>query len=642
MRASGEEASHDPSLPVEAVLDWLPTAVIIKDAHPATFGQIIQWNTASERLLGYTRQQVLGKTVFEMLSPEQAACVDRMDHEAWASGDTVSSSKERVDHATLGPRWLQIARTPIHDAQGMPQYLVCTCEDITERIRDDADRGRLAAAVEQAGEAIIITDAEGIIHYVNPAFSAITGYSPAEAIGQNPRLVKSGQQDEAFYKKLWETISSGRTWQGRFVNKRKDGSLFTEEATLSPVRDATGTIVHYVGVKRDITAHICLSDQLQHAQKMESVGRLAGGVAHDFNNRLCVILGCADLALEGITAEHQLFDELQAIRESARSAVDVTRRLLAFARKQVVSPRVLDLNATISEMLGMMRRLIGGHMTLRWHPGEGLWPVRIDPAQIDQILANLCVNAADALDGNSAGMIDIMTDQTMLDEPQPMFGPESVDPGAYVRLSVSDNGCGMDRGTLAHIFEPFFTTKAVGKGTGLGLSTIYGIVKQNGGFVNVYSEPGCGSRFTIYLPRHCAGTEAKPESLTASVRSGRPLTVLLAEDDPTVLSLTAQMLRRLGHTVLSVAIPEDALRLAGSYAGVLDLLITDVVMPGLNGRDLADRLSAQRPTMQVLFISGYTADVIASNGVLEKGVHFLQKPYTTADLAAKIRDVVRA
>jgi len=516
-------------------------------------------------------------------------------------------------------------------------------ESMLDEIRNNrGEYERLAAAVEQAGEAIVITDVEGIIRYVNPAFTTITGYSREEAIGQNPRLVKSGYQDDAFYKTLWETIVSGRTWQGLFVNKRKDGSLFNESATISPVRNAEGAIVNYVAVKRGITENIQLEAQLQHAQRMESVGRLAGGVAHDFNNRLCVILGSADLALEAMDESHPLYGELKAIRDSARSAAEITRRLLAFARKQVASHRVLDLNDTIAGMLGMLRRLIGERVALHWLPGEEVGPVRIDPAQVDQILANLCVNAADAIVGE-AGSIAVTTDQVTLDEPQPMFGPESVAPGAYVRLSVSDTGCGMDRATLAHIFEPFFTTKSPGKGTGLGLSTIYGIVKQNGGFINVYSEPGEGSRFTVYLPRHGSGAEdALAAPRPPRPEHGKPLTVLLAEDDPTVLHLAAQMLKRLGHSVLAAPLPGEALRHSEERAGTIDLLITDVVMPGMNGRELAGHIRARRPDTRVLFISGYTADVIALNGVLEDGVHFIQKPFTVTALAGAIAAVMSA
>ena len=508
---------------------------------------------------------------------------------------------------------------------------------IEDEARAKADLKRLATAIEQSAESIVVTDTKGSIQYVNPAFEAITGYTRAEALGQNPRILQSGRHDSAFYRKMWDVLARGKTWQGRFVNKRKNGSLYTEDAVISPVCDAQGVIVNFVAVKRNITEHLRLAEQLQQSQRMESVGRLAGGVAHDFNNMLTVILGRTEIALEQAAPDLPVRADLAEIREAALRATDITRQLLAFARKQTVAPRTLDLNRTVESMLQMLRHLIGENISLAWKPKTDLWSVKIDPSQVDQILANLCVNARDAIAG--VGKIAIETGHSVFDAEYCEDHAEFI-PGEFVWLAVGDNGCGMDRETLTHIFEPFFTTKEVGEGTGLGLATVYGIVQQNNGFIHAYSEPGEGTLFKIYLPRQAEPGEPKPASEPETPAARGRETILLAEDDPLILKMTASMLERQGYAVLAANTPGEALRLAGERAGRIDLLMTDVVMPEMNGRDLSKRLLAAHPDLKLLFMSGYTADVIAHNGVLEDGLHFIQKPFSRQDLAAKVREVL--
>jgi nitrogen-specific signal transduction histidine kinase/ActR/RegA family two-component response regulator len=380
-----------------------------------------------------------------------------------------------------------------------------------------------------------------------------------------------------------------------------------------------------------------LEAQLQQAQKMESVGRLAGGVAHDFNNMLSAILGHAELALDQVDPARPLQAHLQEIQKAARRSADLTRQLLAFARKQTVQPKVLDLNETVESMLKMLQRLIGEDIQLTWQPEANLWPVRVDPSQIDQILANLCVNARDAISG--VGKMTIETGNSALDEAY-CAEHAGFSPGEYVRLTVSDDGCGMDRETLAHIFEPFYTTKGVGEGTGLGLATVYGIVKQNNGFINAYSEPGQGTTFTIYLPRQVAKAEqAREEGPAEPVARGHE-TILLVEDEPVILELTKMLLERLGYAVLAAGTPGEALRLARKQAGEIHLVMTDVVMPEMNGRDLAKNLLSLYPSLKRLFMSGYTANVIAHHGVLDPGVHFIQKPFSIKELADKVREAL--
>ena len=380
-----------------------------------------------------------------------------------------------------------------------------------------------------------------------------------------------------------------------------------------------------------------LEVQLHQAQKMEAIGRLAGGVAHDFNNMLAVITGHTDLALEQTTPDCPLHADLLAIQKAAQRSADLTRQLLAFARKQTIAPRVLDLNDTIAGMLKMLGRLIGEDIELLWKPADTLWPVNMDPSQIDQIMANLVVNARDAIAG--IGKITIETGQVVLDESYCETHADFT-PGQYVLLAVSDNGCGMDKTVLAQLFDPFFTTKPRGRGTGLGLATVYGIIKQNCGFINVYSEPGQGSTFKIYLPRHAADlTETSAGPPPAAAPTGAE-TILLVEDEEALLKLSTQMLERLGYTVLAASGPKQALQLAEAHPDTIHLLLTDVIMPDMSGRDLWQQLSALRPDLKCLFMSGYTANVIAHHGVLDEGVHFLQKPFSREALAAKVREAL--
>lgn len=401
---------------------------------------------------------------------------------------------------------------------------------------------------------------------------------------------------------------------------------------------------HFVATFHEITerkqaeeAQEKLQLQLAQAQKLESVGRLAGGVAHDFNNKLSVIMGYVELTLLEVGTHHPLFDKLKEIRKAAKSSADLTRQLLAFARKQTVAPQVLDLNDTVEGMLKMLRRLIGEDITLSWLPGTDLWPVNMDPSQLDQMLANLCVNARDAING--IGKIIIETRQVTFNEDYCPQLPDAV-PGEYVVLVVCDDGCGMDTETLANIFEPFFTTKSVGEGTGLGLATVYGVVKQNGGFITVDSEPGRSTTFRVYLPRYVGkNIQKKTESLPEPAAIGNE-TILLVEDVQEILDVTAMLLKSVGYTILPAITPGEAMRLAREHAGEIHLLITDVVMPEMNGRDLARNLLSLYPNIKRLFMSGYTADIIASQGMLEFDVNFLQKPFSMKVLTDKVREVL--
>ena len=518
-------------------------------------------------------------------------------------------------------------------------------DQLAERRLAEEKLRKLSLAVEQSPVSITITDQNGMIEYVNPAYSKITGYTADDAVGKSLQGLGTDTSDADEYQRLRETIAEGGTWQGEFCNTKKDGELFWESTCVAPVYDDKGTINHFVAVTEDVTERkrageekAKLEQQLQQAQKMESIGRLAGGVAHDFNNMLTVILGHANLALMEIDPTLPLHTNIEEIRHAAERSSTLTRQLLAFARKQTIAPKILDLNEAVAGAIQMLQRLIGEDVQLSWQPGADLWPVKVDPSQIDQILANLCVNARDAI--TDVGKITIETENRSFDNDYCAVHLDTW-PGDYVRLAVSDNGAGMDKETLQQIFEPFFTTKVVGEGTGLGLATVYGIVKQNKGFINVYSEPGTGTTFTIYIPRQEGNIgPARTEVLAGPAPRGQE-TILLVEDELSILRITTIMLENLGYSVMKANSAKEAIQLVTERStGEIHLLMTDVVMPEMNGRDLAEKLLLICPRLRTLFMSGYTSNAIAHHGVLDEGVNFIQKPFTLQDLATKVREAL--
>ncbi|MBI5592209.1 MAG: PAS domain S-box protein [Deltaproteobacteria bacterium] len=482
--------------------------------------------------------------------------------------------------------------------------------------------------------------------YCSPACERITGYRAGE-FEKNPDLLKTiiHPDDRDQFVHHMGVISPGpESYEQEVRIFSRSGEERWIAHVCRIVRGRDGTFLGRRASNRDITERkqaekekAGLEAQLQQAQKMESVGRLAGGVAHDFNNMLGIILGHAEMALNRVNPAQPLHADLEEIRKAANRSVDLTRQLLAFARKQTIAPRTLDLNETVEGMLKMLRRLIGEDIDLAWLPGKNPWQVNVDPSQIDQILANLSVNARDAISG--IGKMTIETGNSFFDADYCVAHP-GFTPGEYAMLAVSDNGCGMDKETQAHIFEPFFTTKEMGKGTGLGLATVYGIVRQNNGFINVYSEPEQGTTFRIYLPRHAGKAEQIRKEAPGEPAARGHETILLVEDERAILKMTTMMLEMQGYAVLAANTPGDAIRLAEAYPGEIHLIMTDVVMPEMNGRDLARNLLSRYPNLKRLFMSGYTANVIAHHGVLDPGVNFIQKPFSMKGLTARIREVL--
>lgn len=521
--------------------------------------------------------------------------------------------------------------------------------EITERKRAEDDLRKseefLNNVIENIPNMIFVKDAKEL-RFVkfNKAGEELLGYSREELLGKNVYDFFPKSEADFF------TAKDSEVLQNEYLLDIPEEPIQTKlgkkilHTKKIPILRQEGSAQYLLGISEDITGRKRaeeekenLQNQLLQAQKMESVGRLAGGLAHDFNNMLGVILGYAELGLAQLKPDHPLRANLEQIRGAGKRAADLTRQLLAFARKQTISPKILDLNEIVADMLGMLRRLIGEDIDLAWLPGEKLWSVKMDPSQVDQILANLCLNARDAIVG--VGRVAIETVNISFDEPYCTTHVGFV-PGDYVQLTVSDNGCGMGKDIIDKIFEPFFTTKDLGKGTGLGLSTVYGIVRQNGGFINVYSEPGEGTTFRIYLKRHLGKSERASAKSQSKVVGGHE-TILVVEDEPALMDLCRTMLESLGYRVLAAEGPGEAILLAEKYAGAIDLILTDVVMPEMNGVELCKRLLAFYPNLKKLFMSGYTGNVIAHHGVLEEGVFFIQKPFSVENLSSKIREVLQ-
>jgi two-component system cell cycle sensor histidine kinase/response regulator CckA len=511
----------------------------------------------------------------------------------------------------------------------------------TQQQRQMAEQSlrKLSCAVEQSADAIFITNSEGIIEYVNPAFEMLTGYSPEEVTGRTSTILKSGQQAPVLYRELWETIRSGSVCRSIVVNRKKNGEVYYVDESISAIRDEEGRITNFVSNGRDYTERLDLEAKLLQSQKMDAVGRLAGGIAHDFNNLLTIITSYSELALDSVVPESPAQARIQEILSAAHRAADLTRQLLAFSRKQPQALRVAELNPVVSGIVKTLRRLIGEDIELVFVPGEELGRIRLDPVQIEQILMNLAANARDAMP--EGGRCTIETSNAQLDEQYADRKRAVIPSGRYAVLSVTDTGAGIPADHLPHVFEPFYTTKPSGKGTGLGLATVYGIVKQNHGFVWAYSEPGMGTVIKIYLPcvqDQPVAMEISDASAGAPVRGTE--TVLLVEDEEPLRRATVEFLRLRGYTVLEARDGVDALSISKTHGSTIHLAVTDVVMPHMSGGELARELEALRPQTRVLFVSGYAGQTVLDHKVINVENNFLQKPFTLKQLASKVRTVL--
>jgi len=620
------------------VLDTSSIGTLILDGQ----FNIVWANQAFEKFLGVKRTDIIGKAkhnIFHSLrgifdDPESMMPHDLPDEQQDISArvecrilKTEQTSERWLEH------WSQPIRSGLYIGGRIEHYA-----DITERKATEAERNRLAMAMEQTIEAVLITGTNGIIQYVNPAFEQLSGYSREEVLGQNIAILKSENHNKEFYQKLLSEVSQGKAWSGRIVNKKKDGSLYHAEAVISSIRDEKGHIVNYVAVSRDVSREIELEEQFRQAQKMESVGRLAGGIAHDFNNLLTSILGFSRLILDSLSEKDPIQTDVKEIIRAGERAAKLTRQLLAFGRKQIMQVCPLDINDVVIEMDQLLRRTLGEDVELVTILGEKLGTVEADIGLLEQVLMNLAVNARDAMP--KGGKLSITTKQTTLDEEfcQNRLG---MNPGEYIILSVKDFGCGMDIEVLDHAFEPFFTTKGKGKGTGLGLATVYGIVKQFRGTIELDSKVDQGTTVKIYLPAVNKKAQSLPPKTNTKALGGEE-TILVVEDEDTIRNLTVRMLKSLGYNILEARHGGEALLIGERYDKPIDLVLTDVVMPHIGGLEMIKRFQHIRDDFRVLYTSGFTEDRIIDPGNKNQNAPFLMKPYTRQALSRKIREVLDA
>ena len=652
-------------------------------------GTVQEWNTSAERIFGWTADEIIGKFLPIVPQDKQQEFTNlrrKVLQDRSFSNIHVIRQRKNGDqfHASL-------SAAPIYDPQKRIIGIMASLEDISKRIRAEQrieHLNRVLLAVRDVNQLIVRErDPDTLIRKACQLLVNNRGYTSALIIRTDEydkpiTWAEAGADNESSFQQLLENgrlpgcCEQARRSKGVILSpphvrdnllsvkdnsellcaslRHKDSQLgymsvkVGHELGVDPeeqqlFQDMVSDIAYALYVLKMDAArekiehdHKILQKQMMQTQKMEAVGRLAGGVAHDYKNMLSVIIGYTEMALDK-TLDETLRSDLSEVLKAAQHSTEITRQLLAFARKQTIRPEVLDLNATVESMLKMLRHLIGENIELGWQPKAGLWPVKIDPVQVDQILANLCVNSRDAI--ASVGRIAIETDNATIDADS-FPEHEEIIQGDYVMMAVSDTGCGMDARTRDNIFEPFFTTKNAEQGTGLGLSTVYGIVKQNAGFIHVYSEPGEGTTFRIYLPRHSGNLSEKNGTDQDKLYQGNGETILLVEDEPTIMQLSRKILQKFNYHVLYSESPENALKLAGHYNGAIDLLLTDVIMPEMNGRDLAEKIIKLYPDIKVLYMSGYTANSIAHHGVLNDDVEFLAKPFTPRNLAEKIRQTL--
>jgi two-component system, cell cycle sensor histidine kinase and response regulator CckA len=592
---------------------------------------------AYEKIWGRTCQSVFDnpRSFFDAVHPEDRKRVVSAEARKYQKGRF--NEEYRILRPDGSVRWIWDRGYPIQDEQGQTKGFVGIAEDITERKEAEVDRARLAAIVECSEDAIVSKTTDGIVIDWNPGAERLYGYSAEEMIGRPISVLFTADHYQE-YLQIMEKVGRGERLPAyETVRRRKDGTVISVSVDICPIEVRDAGVVGASKIAHDITRIKQLEEQFRQSQKMEAVGRLAGGVAHDFNNLLTVICGCSEMLLNGMPPGDSTRNLLVAINKAGERGATLTRQLLMFSRKQVLQPKVLDLNAMVADSEKMLKRLVGEDVDLVAVLDPALGRVKADLGQVEQVLMNLVVNARDAMP--EGGKLTLETANAVLDQTYCRSHAE-IQPGRYIMLAVSDSGCGMDEQTRTHVFEPFFTTKDPGKGTGLGLAMVYGFTKQSGGHASVYSELGIGSTFKIYLPE----VEATPSSgeLPASIAKmpHGDETILLVEDEGGVRTLARQILQTCGYTVLEAAHGIEAIRLAEEHQGPVHLLVTDVVMPDMGGRRVAERVAALKPDVKVLYLSGYTDDAVIRHGVLTSQTDFLQKPFTPIMLAQKVREVL--
>ncbi len=606
-------------------------------------GRVTMLNSVAQKLIGWNDEAV-GRPlaeVFRIVHEETRRKVENPVERVLREGAVIGLANHTLLISRDGAeRPIADSAAPIRDKRNEIIGVVMVFRDFSERRRAEEQLRLQDRAIQAVSQGILITDPrqpENPIIYASRGFERMTGYRSDEVLGRNCRFLQGKSTDPETVAALREAIRTERECSVELLNYRKDGTSFWNALFVTPLRDEQGALLHFVGVLADVTERRVLEQAFHQSQKMESVGHLAGGVAHDFNNLLTVILGDCEFLEQDVNLSADSRELTQEIHKTADQAATLTRQLLAFSRKQILQPKVLDLNDVMVGVGKMLGRLIGEDIALKTNLSSRLWRVKIDVGQIEQVLVNLAVNARDAMP--RGGSLTIETANIELDETAARSHPD-VKPGPYVVISVRDTGCGMDERTLARLFEPFFTTKAPGKGTGLGLATVFGIVKQSDGHIAVSSKPGEGTTFRLYFPRAQITHAERPQRKPLPDEARGAETVLVVEDADAVRGLACRTLRAFGYTVLEAASGGQALLICQQHPEPIHLVVTDVVMPEMSGRQLSEHLKERHPGIQLLFMSGYTNDAVVRHGVFEAETDFLQKPFLPAALAQKVREIL--
>jgi len=592
-------------------------------------GRISYANPATLRLSGHSRSAVIGSSLeilFDLTDAHRDTIDQCLDGKSAISFETTAKTKAG---STFPVQFNAAPLNPETDDPGLVVFAV----DISDLKRAAEEQARLVTAVEHAAESIIVTNPEGIIEYVNPAFEKITGYPRDEVMGRNIEFMDSGQQSTTLLSSIIDTLQRGEIWQGRLVNKRKDNSLYETEATVSPIKNKIGEITNYVSLQRDVSHEIRLERQLRQAQKMEAIGTLAGGIAHDFNNLLMGIQGNISLSLLDVEAGSPLLKNLKKIEQYIQNGVDLTKQLLGFARGGKYEISLLNINELLKEQNLMFSRT-NKEIVFQDKYASDLWSVEVDRGQIEQVLMNLYLNALQAMSGG--GTLTTGTENVTIDKDQ--YNPYYVKAGKYVKIAIEDTGIGMSEEVQQRIFDPFFTTKEMGRGTGLGLASVYGIVKNHGGFINVYSKEGKGTRFEVYLPASDKGVPYR-EKVREKFIEGKE-TVLLVDDEVMILDVGERMLGKLGYKVFTARDGKEAIAVFKKHHDKIDAIILDMIMPKMGGGETFDRIKKMKPAIKVLLSSGYSINGQATE-ILNRGCNgFIQKPFNLQNLSKNLRSIL--
>jgi PAS domain S-box-containing protein len=618
---------------LDNVVEHVPNMLFVKDTRDLRF---VRFNKAGEQLLGWAREELLGKTDHDFFPKEMADFFTDKDRQVLDTGALVDIAEETIRNRGNEKRILHTKKIPILDETGTPQYLLGISEDITEHKQAQESIRKLSQAIEQSPVSIVITDVEGNIEFVNAAFAQITGYTFAEALGQNPRILKSGETPAEEYHRLWQTISSGGVWQGEFHNRKKNGELFWEHATIAPVRDADNAITHYVAVKEDITERKKLEAQLRQVQKLEAIGLLAGGIAHDFNNILSAITGYTEISQSIVEPESEVAEYLAHVLEAGWRAKELINQILMFSRETEQELRPIRLALPVKEALKLIRASVPATIEIHTEILSQASALA-DPTQVHQIVMNLCTNATHAMK-ETGGLLQVhLTDITIDHGDHHKTYPDAA-PGEYIRLTVSDQGHGIDAFHLERIFDPFFTTKEKGEGSGMGLSVVHGIVKSYGGMIYVHSRPGEGGTFEILIP---ALESALPDKIAIQkpVPTGSE-SILFVDDEEMIADIVKGMLETLGYRVAVRTSPIEALEAFRDHPDGFDLMVTDLIMPKMSGLELAEKILQIRPDLPIVLCTGFGVNMDEEQ-IVRRGVrHVIFKPILRRDMATAVRNAL--